>query len=95
MGALPPVKTSSLDRPHFPSLDGLRGVSILLVLVGHASHTKGCPPWLAPVSPVSTLGVGIFFVLSGYLITTLLVQEGSLRDRRLGEEAALVPPMLS
>jgi peptidoglycan/LPS O-acetylase OafA/YrhL len=69
------VNTSSLDRRHFPALDGLRGVSILLVLVGHASFSKGCPPWLAPVAPVSNLGVAIFFVLSGYLITTLLMQE--------------------
>ncbi|WIB43284.1 acyltransferase [Curtobacterium sp. MCLR17_058] len=53
---------------HFPQLDGLRAVSILLVLTIH-SH----------VSQLRFLngytGVTIFFVLSGYLITTLLLRE--------------------
>ncbi len=45
-------------------LDGLRGVAILLVLAFH----------LAPV-PGGFLGVDIFFVLSGFLITSLLMEE--------------------
>lgn len=31
-----------------PGLDGLRGVSILLVIVGHLSYSNGHPPWLFP-----------------------------------------------
>jgi peptidoglycan/LPS O-acetylase OafA/YrhL len=48
-----------------PALDGVRGVAILLVL---AYHFLG-----APIG--AFLGVDVFFVLSGFLITTLLLQE--------------------
>ncbi len=48
-------------------LDGVRGVAILLVLLAHTF-----PDSLTVAGP---LGVQIFFVLSGYLITTLLVSE--------------------
>jgi peptidoglycan/LPS O-acetylase OafA/YrhL len=50
-----------------PALDGLRGVAILLVLVGHL----GIPGVTSP----GTYGVTVFFVLSGFLITTLLLEE--------------------
>ena len=49
-----------------PALDGLRAVAILSVMAG---HTWG---WLLPGGFV---GVDIFFVLSGFLITTLLLEE--------------------
>jgi peptidoglycan/LPS O-acetylase OafA/YrhL len=54
------------DRGHYPGLDGVRGVAILLVLGQHA-----------PTRPLidGFLGVTVFFCLSGYLITTLLVRE--------------------
>ncbi len=54
------------DRGHVPGLDGVRGVAILLVLGQHA-----------PTRPLidGFLGVTVFFCLSGYLITTLLVRE--------------------
>lgn len=51
-----------------PELDGLRGVAILLVLASHA-HVPGFA--LAG----GTVGVSLFFVLSGYLITSILVAE--------------------
>ena len=63
------------DKGRLPGLDGLRGVSILLVLVGHLSLTTGSPRWMEPLAAISTVGVAIFFVLSGYLITTLLIRE--------------------
>jgi peptidoglycan/LPS O-acetylase OafA/YrhL len=53
-----------------PALDGIRGVSILLVVFFHA--------YQRPLG--GALGVRVFFVLSGFLITTLLLQE----ERRLG-----------
>ncbi|MEW6306605.1 MAG: acyltransferase [Verrucomicrobiota bacterium] len=49
-----------------PSLDGLRGVAILCVLAVNS---------LLPFFPGGFLGVDIFFVLSGFLITTLLMEE--------------------
>jgi len=47
-----------------PSLDGLRGVSILAVMAYHVGLIRG-----------GFLGVDIFFVLSGFLITTILADE--------------------
>ena len=57
---------------HRPALDGLRGVAVLLVLTFH------CWPEIAPGGLV---GVDIFFVLSGFLITTLLLDEWRLTGR--------------
>jgi peptidoglycan/LPS O-acetylase OafA/YrhL len=55
-----------------PALDGLRGVAVLLVVVYHA-HER--------LLPGGFLGVDVFFVISGFLITTLLVQEYDARGR--------------
>ena len=52
---------------HRPALDGLRGVAILLVMIRHS-------PLIAYL-PEARLGVDIFFVLSGFLITALLCEE--------------------
>jgi peptidoglycan/LPS O-acetylase OafA/YrhL len=60
-----------------PALDGLRAVSIGLVLIGHLAGT----PRFASLSAiqlfgdVGNLGVTVFFVISGFLITNLLLQE--------------------
>jgi peptidoglycan/LPS O-acetylase OafA/YrhL len=60
-----------------PSLDGLRALSIGLVLVGHLEGTARFPLGADEVAllPSAQLGVRIFFVISGYLITTLLLRE--------------------
>jgi peptidoglycan/LPS O-acetylase OafA/YrhL len=60
-----------------PSLDGLRALSILLVLIGHMSGTAGfvtSVPVLGWIDMGNT-GVRVFFVISGYLITGLLLRE--------------------
>ena len=64
----PSVATPALKLGYRPELDGLRGISILLVYVHHLYH---------PLMPGGFFGVDVFFVLSGFLITSLLVQEWS------------------
>ncbi len=55
-----------------PALDGVRAVSIALVLVFHLGA-----PWLAG----GYLGVSVFFTLSGFLITSLLLHEREHTNR--------------
>jgi peptidoglycan/LPS O-acetylase OafA/YrhL len=57
-----------------PSLDGLRAISISLVLIGHLTKAGPVPKFLANYAGT---GVRIFFVISGYLITTILLAEHS------------------
>ncbi len=67
------------DSRHVPALDGLRGIAILMVIPHNAdvfSHIHG---WLVPFAVMANagwIGVQLFFVLSGYLIT------GNLLDSR-------------
>jgi peptidoglycan/LPS O-acetylase OafA/YrhL len=58
-----------------PSLDGLRGVSIALVLISHLTGTRGAPAFLDFREDLGNLGVRTFFVISGFLITSLLLDE--------------------
>lgn len=59
-----------------PSLDGLRAISILLVVTSHVLRSD--PVWKLKYEVIrdyGTTGVTIFFVISGFLITTLLLNE--------------------
>jgi peptidoglycan/LPS O-acetylase OafA/YrhL len=56
-----------------PELDGLRGVAILLVLMFHLGGAVTLPRSAQYVVLSGWLGVDLFFVLSGYLITGILV----------------------
>jgi peptidoglycan/LPS O-acetylase OafA/YrhL len=67
------------DASRIPSLDGLRAISIGLVLEGHLTGTRGFPLQRGGHFPLAELGVRVFFVISGYLITTILL--GDLRKR--------------
>jgi peptidoglycan/LPS O-acetylase OafA/YrhL len=88
------VETAKKNAPafHIPSLDGLRGGAFLLVFFGHALPAA----FLRFVPPA--FGVTVFFVLSGYLITTLLRKEFdrsgtlSLREFYLRRALRILPP---
>jgi peptidoglycan/LPS O-acetylase OafA/YrhL len=59
-----------------PSLDGLRAISISLVVAGHWAEWRLHSSTAGDVAGAfANLGVRIFFVISGYLITTLLLKE--------------------
>jgi peptidoglycan/LPS O-acetylase OafA/YrhL len=58
-----------------PALDGLRAVAVLMVMAYHVG---------TPFTSEGYLGVDVFFVLSGYLITTILRREQEAGGIRLG-----------
>ena len=66
---------SFLANKHFGSLDGLRCLSIVLVIWHHAAGDQ------LSYFQRGYLGVDLFFVISGFLITTLLLRERELSGR--------------
>ena len=75
---------------HIPSLDGIRACSILLVFVAHSGLEHLVP---------GGYGVTVFFFLSGYLITTLLILEFekkntiSIKNFYIRRTLRIFPPM--
>ncbi|HWT91300.1 MAG TPA: acyltransferase, partial [Solirubrobacterales bacterium] len=64
-----PVKR---NQRYMPGLDGLRAIAVLAVIVFHLGFD-----W----APGGLLGVGVFFTLSGYLITDILLSQLNARGR--------------
>src|SRR3954468_11579202 len=62
----PAPSRGSSAIPHFPGLEGLRGLAVVAVVAYHARY-----PW----AKGGFLGVSTFFTLSGFLITSLLLNE--------------------
>ena len=85
-----------------PSLDGLRAIAVTTVLFGHLCGTRGFSVFNAypRVGDVAHLGVTVFFVISGFLITGLLIKEQadtgaiSLRNFYLRRVLRIVPAFL-
>jgi peptidoglycan/LPS O-acetylase OafA/YrhL len=67
------VRVAHVERQLDPALDGLRGLAVLVVLLSHAANS-GLPvlPGLS-LSGTGKSGVYLFFVLSAYLLTRLLL----------------------
>lgn len=65
----------ALAQPRIAGLDFLRAIAVIFVVVEHGLDTPGAERWRHFVSGMSSLGVEIFFVLSGFLITGLLLAE--------------------
>lgn len=75
---------------YWRALDGLRGVAVLMVVVDHASGQAG---------GLGVAGVAIFFVLSGFLITNVIVEARHRREWSMGRfvmarVVRLVPALL-
>ncbi|MGI9603131.1 MAG: acyltransferase family protein [Acidimicrobiales bacterium] len=65
----PKISPSGLSGfPHYPALDGVRGIAVAAVLVFHGDFA---------IASGGFLGVSTFFTLSGFLITSLLLTERS------------------
>jgi len=68
---------------HLPELDGIRGIAALMVFFHHLCFTDlDIAPWTNPVvrdlfwlSSFGDIGVDVFFVLSGFLITAILIRD--------------------
>ena len=65
-GLVPPTARGASALPYRREIDGLRAVALLPVMLFHG----GCP-WL----PGGFIGVDVFFVISGYLIASLILAE--------------------
>ena len=73
---LPASGFAGASRDYVPALDGLRAVSIGMVLVSHLAIYGGAASLVRGAGNASgSAGVTVFFVISGYLITTLLLVE--------------------
>lgn len=67
----PPSLSSALSGSRIPGLDFLRALAVIFVLIDHTEYKFG-----GPLSIINGgIGVEIFFVLSGYLITSMLLDE--------------------
>lgn len=68
---------------HMPAIDGLRGIAILLVLIHHftpAVSGSAFTKRMLMISHTGWIGVDLFFVLSGFLITCILLKTRSGPD---------------
>ncbi|HTU48602.1 MAG TPA: acyltransferase [Bryobacteraceae bacterium] len=81
------VLTNSREDRRIKSLDGIRGIAVILVLAVHFENTAVLPEtsalsrWVAHVTSWGWCGVDLFFVLSGFLITGILLDTSNIQKR--------------
>jgi len=76
---MPPVHATYAATARFGSFDGLRALAALAVVWHHSPAARGAQPWAALQR--GYLGVDLFFALSGFLITALLLRERAAHGR--------------
>jgi len=72
--SVPPV----FRQKYIPSLNGLRALSIIFVLIGHSKFVSNSPKFFLFIESYiihMNFGVQMFYVISGFLITGLLLKE--------------------
>jgi peptidoglycan/LPS O-acetylase OafA/YrhL len=75
--------------PHIPVLDGWRGISILLVLLGHL-FPLGPKGWQMNAA-FAAAGMAVFFCLSGFLITNTLIYRPAVGEFLIRRLCRIVP----
>jgi peptidoglycan/LPS O-acetylase OafA/YrhL len=75
------MKNPSGQSVRIASLDGLRAISIAFVFIGHLNGTENYSGIFHRFGHLAEFGVRVFFVLSGFLITTLLLKELEVTHR--------------
>lgn len=66
---------TKVNKPFFPTIDGMRAIAIIIVVIDHALHQIYRESSWIRFLPYGDMGVYLFFVISGFLITTLLLHE--------------------
>jgi peptidoglycan/LPS O-acetylase OafA/YrhL len=78
-------KPKGESSQHYPALDGLRGIAILAVFCYHFGGGRTSSNWLIDIwsslADTGWMGVDLFFVLSGFLITGILYDTAHLPNR--------------
>lgn len=73
----------------YPSLDGWRGLSIVLVLLGHL-FPMGPKSWQMNAA-IAGSGMAMFFILSGFLITSILLTDQNIKHFIIRRFLRIVP----
>ncbi len=83
------TKAPGEQLSRFPALDGWRALSITFVLLGHL-FPMGPKSW-AMNGAVATTGMAIFFALSGFLVTTILLKNSDVVSFLIRRVFRIVP----
>ena len=79
------IKDNQHSAHHYPALDGIRGIAILLVFCYHFAGKGNSANWLiriwSGIAGTGWMGVDLFFVLSGFLITGILYDTAHKQHR--------------